>query len=154
MSEISEVTKELAKTFKKEIDKVKIDPKSGLAKLPADLYATTLPEGLTAELVEQVHAHNTVVAGALLLATSELAVPFAKKHKDLPHVQVILPETGKNTFGVDWQREKQVINPRTKESSTKYGSTAVKLDFYGIGTHGDIAKIKAQATAAAASLAD
>ena len=153
MSEIKQATRDLADRIKKDI---KIDPKTGKAEVPADLYVNTLPEGVTKEHVEAIDNHNTLFASAAYLALGEEALPVLKKHKALTEVTVEIPTVGKSSFNGIFERSSQVRAPGATESTTKYGTGSMKLDFYGgAQNRGEFKKVKDfLVDKAAAALAD
>jgi hypothetical protein len=151
--EIKQATRDLADRIRKEI---KIDPKTGKAEVPADLYVNTLPEGVTKEHVEAVDNHNTLFAAASYLALGEEAIPVFKKHKNLNEVTVEIPTVGKSKFEGIFERSSQVRAPGATEATTKYGTGSMKLDFYGGAQHrGEFKKVRDHLVDQAAStLAD
>lgn len=139
MSDIKQETRDLANKIAKEI---KIDPKTGQTAVTEGLYVSTLPEGVTKELVEKVDHHNTVFPAAAYLALGEAALPVLKKHKDLKEVTIEIPTVGKSKFEGVFERSSQVRAPG-QEPTTKYGTGSMKLDFYGASqSRGEFKKVR------------
>lgn len=150
MSDIKQATTDLAAKIKKEI---KIDAKTGQATVPDELYVTLLPEGVTKEVVQALDDHNTLFGAAAYLALGEASLPQMKKHKDLNEVNIAIPTVGKSAFKGVFERSSQVRAPGATESTTKYGTGAMKLDFYGGAQHrGEFKKVRDHLTDQAASL--
>lgn len=134
---------------------LKVDPKTGVGTLSrADVYEALLPEGLTAQIVADVRAHDGKMAAAGLLALGEATVPLMKKHKDLTSTTLTIPATGKDSFSFSMSRERQVPDKGvdgTYGTKTKYGSGTAEFNMYGTKTNGQLKTVKQ--TLAAAALA-
>lgn len=138
MSELKTATRELADKIAKEI---KIDPKTGKATVPETLYVDLLPEGLTRELVELHDNHNAQFAASAYLALGEKSVPVFKKHTDVNEVTIEIPTVGKSGYKGLFERSSLVRAPG-QEPTTKFGTGAMKLDFYGAkASRGEFKKV-------------
>lgn len=149
-------TRELADKIHKHIH---IDPKTGVAD-PEKLltvFVDNLPEGLTKEHVEALDSFIPQFAAASYLALGEAAVPVFKKHPKLEApVTATFPTVNKSKFDGVIDRSSQVRAPGQTETTTKYGTGSMKLDFYGLAAHrGEFKKVRDHLTDLATSaLAD
>lgn len=92
---------------------------SGVIETPADIYAQTLPKGLSMDIVQKVQNHDRDVVAAVKLATGELGMPFLAKHTKVDQVQVEF-DGGQNHFGEVLMRKKDVPDGKGG-TKTKYG---------------------------------
>lgn len=154
MSELKQITTDLSDKIKKAI---KINLKDGRAddELLKDVYVSTLPEGLTKEIIEQVDQHNTVFGPAALKALGDVSTPLMKKHPNLVKTELKIPTVDKSFFSAVFEHTAMVRAPG-KEPAPKHGVGTVKLDWYGASSHrGEYKKVKDQlADNAASVLAD
>lgn len=130
---------DLAELIRKDI---KLDHTSGVATVSADLYVKTLPEGLSKEVVQQVQQHNSLFAAAGLLALGEESIATMKKHKGLDKTSLEVGATGKDSFSFQFARSKEVRDVSSGETSTKFGAGSVGFNMYGVGSRGEVKKVK------------
>jgi hypothetical protein len=144
MSEIKlkPTTTELAESIKKEIT---IDPKSGVGTITAGHYAATLPEGVTAELIEKIQDHNTQLVAAAGLAFGQLSEDVLKKNKELPRTTLELPTIGQDRFNYTYDRTSQVPD-RTADgvvgTKSVHGTLTVGYKTFGTKSRGELLKVK------------
>lgn len=134
-------------------DGLKID-KSGAVTVEENLYAKTLPEGVTIEQVAKIDEHNTLFAAAALNALGNAALPVMKKNANIEQVAAFIPTAGKSGFDAKFVRDTESRNPKTNEITKGHGGASIKFDFYGTGSRGELKKVKSMlADKAAAALA-
>jgi len=132
---------ELADRF---AQRLTMDKKTGQTGGLETAYVDCLPAGITKEIVEEVREY-TMNAGNAGLYVLEAAIPVMKANKDITDVKLVIPMTGNDTITAQLTRERHVPGKDDKGNDTSnisYGSTQVKIDTYGLGKRGDMAKIK------------
>lgn len=142
---MTELTKEVLDLSAKITNGLTLD---GKVVTPAEgLYESLLPEGLSMDTLERAQAHDTQVLAAAAHAVGMLAIPAMKKDESLNKITLELPTVGKDTFGVAFDRVRQVRDgaPGDKDAGMKpkYGITTVSVDKYGAGNRGEVGAVKA-----------
>jgi hypothetical protein len=143
-------TEELAARIKKELT---FDHKSGVATITKDFYASTLPEGITVNLIEQLQDHNTVIAAAAGLAFGQASETFLKKNKDFPRTEFELPTVRKDGFEFTYDRTRQVPTRNadgTTGTRAAHGMLRVGYRTYGAESVGELKKVKSLLSESAA----
>lgn len=142
--EIKQEVINIAAAIEKDIT---IDAKTGVATASPDLYARLLPEGLTPAIIKDLNDHNALFAAAATLALGDKAIPVMKKHKDLDRISLSIASVGKDGFGVNFDRSRQVPDrgaDGAHGTKTKYGSASVEYVMYGTKSRGELLKVKAK----------
>jgi hypothetical protein len=121
-TKISQEVQDLSKKIK---DQIKLD--GDKVTVPADLYVTTLSEGLTEDTVKAVQKHNSTFFPAVTLAVGDIAVAAMKKDKKLEVVTGEFKMVGRDHFDVTINRTKEARNPSNGETITKYGSVSATM---------------------------
>lgn len=133
---------EMADVFTKALT---VDNKAGTIVIEKDAYKKSLPEGLTVETVEQVRAHDAVVASAATLAVGTAANKIMKANEEIGKIAFAMPMTGRDKLKIGYDRERQVPNFTDGEpdgTRAKYGVATVGFDFVGTKTRGQMAAVK------------
>ncbi len=138
--EIKQETRDLAAKLN-----VTIDPKTGLATLPADAYVATLPEEITPAIIKAVHQHNTTFLAGLKLATGEAGLPVMKKHSDLAKIEVEALDPAGNKFSVVVERSK-LSGPPGGEKTEKFGATSASIELRAARKTGQLGAVKSHLT--------
>lgn len=108
-----------------------VDGTTGDIAIPAEFWKSTLPEGLTVEDVERVHAHRDNFIAGVNLAVGELGVEATKKNKELQAVSVAT-EFHKDPLVVKVAKERKSPNPRVKgEFITTHGASSTNYTAVG-----------------------
>ena len=116
-----------------------------------ELYASTLPEGLTMEQVTAVQKHDHNVASAATLALIHVGTKYLAKHKDAKTVEVSIA-AGKDRFEAVYDRSKEypggkdakLLPTGEREKVTKYGVVTPSWTVNGaVGNRGVMKKIRA-----------
>lgn len=83
-------------------DKIKkaavVDAASGTVTIPEDFFFANAPEAVTEEAYKAVRTYTDLFSNAATKATTELAVPLFKKHKELAQVLGTATLWKKDTF--------------------------------------------------------
>lgn len=127
----------MSKEFKPEVaslvtaltDKFSFDKTAGSVVVEKDAYTTTLPEGLTPEIVKHVSDHNTnfVAAGAKVFG--DIALGAMAKDKKIDRLSLDIPLTGRDKVSFSFDRSVTSPNPAIPgESLTRYGVLRAKVD--------------------------
>lgn len=141
MSELNAKTLEYSKQI---VDNVKKLDKEGHGATETDFVKGILTTaGVDIANVELYEKEISSLAAAGIHAAGELGLTPFKKNKELSDVTLTMPVIGRNSLHVNIAREKQIVNPQTKETSVKFGHGTVKFDQYSVGTRGEIAKARA-----------
>lgn len=130
---------QLADKIKKEIT---IDGSTGVATVPKELYANTLPDGLTVDTIKQLQDHNSQFAAASYMALGEASIPVMKKHKDLDRSTLDIPTVGKDHFSLTFDRSGEVRAPGGGDPKTVYGTGRVAFNMYGTKNRGELSKVR------------
>ena len=132
-------TRSLAELVKSD---AKIDKATGTVTVGADLFARSLPEGMTVEQVAAVHEHEAQFAAAGALALGELSIPAMKKNKELEQTKLSIPATGKDSFEFTFNRSRMVPDGNGGQKE-KFGTSNIEFNMYGMGSsRGEIKKVK------------
>jgi hypothetical protein len=119
---VTDLAKELGKHITYEDDKMHIS---------AIAYLETLPEGITKEIIADVHKHNSHFYPAATLAFGHAAEKTLKANKKLDEVTLNVPMYGKDSMDLKYSRSKEMFNPSAAEGSpktfTRYGYVEAKL---------------------------
>lgn len=110
-----------------------------------DLYERLLPEGLTLDIVQTVHDHHLQLAAAGTLAAGEIGLAAMKKDKKLNRVDLEIPATGKDSFGFQFDRSRQVPDRspgNTGGTREKFGMGTTSFNMYGVQPKGQVDKVK------------
>lgn len=125
MTAISEKTIKMAEMLK---GKISIDNDNGVAKTADDTFESTLPEGMTLEMVDSVFDHIKTVSEGFVKATGEAAEEYLKKHKEVEQVSNTL-KVGKG-MAVDVAYDRKINRRKSVTDPTMidvYGATSVKM---------------------------
>ena len=106
-----------------------------------DLYARSLPEGITKEIVEQLQSHNAAFAAAGVLAAGDIGLKQLKKDKTATHVAMAIPTVGKDRFDFAFHRQATVSDGQGGQKE-KFGTASAKFIMYGAGARGEMKKVK------------
>jgi hypothetical protein len=118
----------------------------------ADLYKLLLDEDVSMEMVEKVRQNDARIAAGLAHATKEISLPAMKKDKALEKVTLEVAATGKDTFGVAYNRSRRVPDRSSGEANgTKmaYGVMSVDFNMYGTKNRAQLAAVRQAASAEA-----
>lgn len=129
---------------------LKIDPNTGVATVPKNMYDRLLPENVTREMVEQVASANADIAAAAVLAVGEASIPLMKKHGELTNVTLELPATSRDVFQVVFDRKSKVADVGRSEDGKmvhngfveRFGQVRVGFKTFGTRNKGQMAQIK------------
>ena len=136
MATLNEATQTLATQIKEQIS---VDNKTGMATAKDDLYTTTLPEGITKEVVDTVAGHNAKFVAASTLAFGQVAIDALKSNKALEQVEIDIPMAKGDNLGIVTQRQTTVTVPGTGEKMEKWGTTTAKITTKaGAGSSGQL----------------
>lgn len=120
---------------------------AGIVEVPKDLFATTLPEGLTLEAVKLVQDHTNDLVAATAEALGNLAIPAFKADEKLEQLSVEFG-CGVDSLAGTIQRSKEYPAggiPKEGEARdpnatvTKYGIVSMK---YGVNAHANKGTLK------------
>ena len=118
MSKVSERVKTLAASLKPGI----VFDDAGTAKLADDLFAASLPDGLTVDIVKK--SQHAVL--------DETGLEFLKKNADVKSVS-LSGKAGIDVLNIEIERGKSYRNPQTGAQAVKYGATSASLKT-GVGS--------------------
>ena len=108
-----------------------------------DAYIQTLPEGLTAEHVNALHEHHSILFPAVTLAHGGISEDAMKKEKDLASLSLEFPMVGKDHFDVHYNREQTFPNPAGGEPITKFGTVRTALVTQSaVASRGEMNKVR------------
>lgn len=134
-TEVTELATKLASSFN-------IDKTSGKTEVTGDPFKDNMPEGLTEEAVKQVDDYRYTFVAATGKAIGEAAIAAMTGNKKLESVEGTFNLGGKSEVTHQILKSKEVFNPSTKETGTKYGAmtTVVKttLDNQKVGQIGAV----------------
>lgn len=120
---------------------------AGIVEVPKDLFATTLPEGLTLEAVKLVQDHTTDLVAATAEALGNIAIPAFKADEKLEQLSVEFG-CGSDSLAGTIQRSKEYPAggiPKEGEARdpnatiTKFGIVSMK---YGVNAHANKGSLK------------
>lgn len=134
-TEVTALAAKLAKEFK--IDE------AGNINLGKDVFATTLPEGLTIETVRKVQDHRQQVASAAAIALMEVGAADLKKHKERDTVSLQFPFE-KDRLEMTFDRTREYPGRgEGAEKIVKHGVLTPSFIANGaVGSRGSLKKIK------------
>ncbi len=136
---------------------IKIEHKKGdataFAVIDPVFYASTLPEGITVKMIEDLQAHNALFAAGSARALSLTGEPYMKKHGEVTRIQFDIPTVKKDGFELTYDRSRTV--PSRNEdgsmgSATQYGAIRVAHRAYAAESVGELKKVKQLSVASAA----
>lgn len=134
---------ELAEKLKADI----LVNKDGTASVDGEFYQKHLPEGVTPEQIDFLRSmkkHDAKLMAAVGLAFGEKTIKVMEKNSDIQQVVLEVPTIDKDSFDFSFLRSRQVPD-RTEGSEgtvTKYGSLSIKVNTYGAGDRGQVAKVR------------
>ncbi len=132
MSEVKKptLTDSVLELSKKLAAGLSIDKDTGAGTATADLYNTTLPEGLTKDIVKAVSEHNTNFVAAGAHAFGMMAVDAMAKNKKLENASVTIPMGHRDSVTHNLARSKTFINQMSenKDEVTHYGKMTSTLE--------------------------
>jgi len=121
-----------------------------------DLYTSTLPEGLTKAIVEQVSDHNAVFIAASGDAFGKLATQAMVKDKSLAELTVVIPTVRKDHVDQTFTRTVVSTNAFAKTEAekqvTKHGVLSTSYSIRAGKNKGDLQAVRAQLSEAAGKL--
>lgn len=139
---------DLSKKIEKEIS----FNEAGVASLGKDFYESTLPEGLTTDMVSKIQKHHQNLASATGLALTNTAVPYMKKHKDINTVELVMPVLKDKLEGSFDRSKTYPARGEGAEPLTKYGVLNMNFTVNGaVNQRGTLKKIRGYANEFAAS---
>lgn len=125
--------------------KISFDKTAGAVVVEKDAYTSTLPEGLTAEVVKQVSDHNVTFVAAGAKAFGDLAQEAMVSDKKIDRLTAIFPMTGKDKTEMSYDRSVTTPNLAVPgESITKYGVLKAKVDFVADNNSGQYKAVRNQ----------
>ncbi len=118
----------------------------------AELYKLLLSDGNSIDNVELVRQDDARIAAGAAHAVQELGLEAMKKHPKLQRVILELPATGKDYFGIAYNRSRQVPDRAadgTRGTKTAYGVMTVDFNMYGTKNRAQLAAVRQAASTAA-----
>jgi hypothetical protein len=112
-----------------------------------NVYESTLPVDLPAEIVKRVNAHNELFMAAAYNATGDAARAAAKDNPGLKQVNATFGMLGRNKLDVQWDREVErnagiAEKGQVAPKKTVYGAMSGKLTVAGTDTgSGELKKV-------------
>lgn len=128
MSKVSQRVSELAAVLKAGI----VFDDAGTAKLADEVFAASLPEGLTIELVKKSQHAVLDFADATTSALGDAGLEFLKKNTEVKSVSVSA-KAGIDVVNVEIERARGYRNPKDGSQGTKYGAVTASLK-HGVGS--------------------
>ena len=121
---------------------------------PGKVYAASLPEDLTVEVVQRVGVHNGNFVAATAHAIGSIAVDTLKSNKDLKEVTGGVKTVGRDHIDVTVTRQRDYVNRLggNNETITKLGVTDVTYH-HAPGTNTGALKVVRQEIGALAAAA-
>ena len=116
---IKPVVRELATAIKESLE---TDSKAGvISEKEGSIYISTLPEGITEDIVEAVSSHNTNFVAASSLAVGELALDGLAENKDIDRFTGHIDMIGKDSITINVDRSKSYPAIGSNEPIVKKG---------------------------------
>lgn len=133
--EVLDLAKRLEKTFK--------IGDGNIINVEKDVFADTLPDGLTIEQVEQVQKHRDHLVSAASLALGHIATGHFKKHKDVKTVELSMP-FAKDKFAATYDRSREYPGRgEGAEKIVKFGVLTADFTANGaVGSRGSLNKVR------------
>lgn len=128
MSKVSQRVQELADTLKAGI----VFDDAGTAKLADELFASSLPEGLTVDLVKKSQHAVLDFADAATSALGDRGLEFLKSNTEVKSVS-LSAKAGIDVVNIEIERARGYRNPKDGSQGTKHGAVTASLK-HGVGS--------------------
>lgn len=127
----------------------------GVGTVTPEVYEKILEEGgVEKSMVEKLQKLNTTLVAAATLAHGRASLDLMKKDKTLLQTELSMPMVGKDTLDITFNRTKEVGDGNRENPGKKliYGQTRPVFSIHASGNRGELAKVKDELAASAATL--
>jgi hypothetical protein len=104
-----------------------------------DIYESTLPEGISLDVVNKIEKHNGNFIAASTYALGRVGTKALAENKKLDTVETVIKMGGRNVLGLTMERQRTYPNPQDKENPiVKHGVIAVNYDIVADNNSGQL----------------
>lgn len=106
-----------------------IDVTTGIVTTESNIYETSLPEGISLDLVNRIETHNNNFIAGAAHAVGRIGVNAMKDNTSLNSAETLIRMGGKNELGLTVERERTYRNPKDQENPVvKNGVVSITYD--------------------------